>query len=430
MQDYSNMKNKVEIPKGRFWVFTINNYTDANVESIRRIETGRDKTVRGIQCQGEKKGKKGTKHLQGFIIFNNQVRMKTVKTTMECEKAHVEIMKTTEKANLNYTSKTKTYDEEADIFIRNGVFDTVSGERSDIKKITEKLDEGIPLCEAIGDDAPTFVRNHAGLEKYAIMKKKIDKDLHDEYKEIKNYEWQEELYTKLRGNPDNRKIIWIFETVGNIGKSTFMNKYSIENEKDCYVINDIGRVGDATDGLRNWMLTGKKPRTIMIDLARTREEMISIYTFIENLKNGLITCTKYKGEIMRFKSPHIVIFSNWAPEIQIKIGEKHKDSLSRDRWDIHTVNDMKLKKLTVEEVLKMKSENGTENEEKEAEEENEIQEGTEADIINMKQETIKKQAERIKQLEEQVRILTERLKQPIKYEQSTIKVRTKAKPKK
>lgn len=334
--------------KSMCWIFVLNNYKDEDVTHIKSIECGSNQKVRALQCQSEIAPTTKTPHLQGFIIFNKQQRVKGVKGILNNNTIHLEPMKATKKANLDYTSKSESYDEEADIFISLGDFETKQGQRNDIRALAKKIDDGASIKDIAKEDPVSFIKYHAGITKYASLVQKIDKDYLDEMKAIQYREWQQKLHDKISEKANSRKIIWVYEKKGNTGKSTFCNKYSAECESDCYYINEIGKIGDAYDGLRNWMQTGKKPRVILIDLARTKEENISIYTFIENVKNGYITCTKYQGETKRFLTPHIVIFSNWAPAITIKVGDEFKDSLSRDRWDIYTIVGDKLisKKLT------------------------------------------------------------------------------------
>lgn len=64
------------------WIFTINNYTDTDIERIQNIDC---KYV----VYGKEIGENGTPHLQGFIIFNQKKRFSSAK---ECigRRAHIE----------------------------------------------------------------------------------------------------------------------------------------------------------------------------------------------------------------------------------------------------------------------------------------------------------------------------------------------------
>ncbi len=249
----------------RFWVFTINNYNEENIEALKKIECGLDKKVRALQCQGEK-GKQGTKHIQGLIIFNKQQRRTAVMNTLECETVHLERMKTTEKKNVAYTSKSETYDADANIFIRTGIFNMVSGERSDIKTILDKIDQGMQLTDIlVGDDRETYIKNSKGIESYYNMKKRIDPEVVEYMKKQVNRPWQDEVEKITEEPVSDRKIVWIPNPAGNIGKTFFMNKKGVLQEKTCFCMNEITTLGAATDNLRNWINKGNKPKVIILN---------------------------------------------------------------------------------------------------------------------------------------------------------------------
>lgn len=61
-----------------------------------------------------------------------------------------------------------------------------------------------------------------------------------------------------------------------------------------------------------------------MNLSRQAEGALS-YASIEAIKDGLVFSGKYEGGFRLFPKPHIVIFSNWYPDLA---------KLSLDRWDI------------------------------------------------------------------------------------------------
>lgn len=60
---------------------------------------------RYIICQLEKAPETGALHMQAYVVFNNALAMKGVKTIFG-ERAHVEIARGTAKQNIDYCSKT------------------------------------------------------------------------------------------------------------------------------------------------------------------------------------------------------------------------------------------------------------------------------------------------------------------------------------
>jgi len=69
------------------------------------------------------------------------------------------------------------------------------------------------------------------------------------------------------------------------------------------------------------------PRVVIMNLSRQAEGAFS-YAAVESLKDGLVFSGKYEGGHRLFPRPHVIIFSNWFPDLS---------KLSLDRWDIRTL---------------------------------------------------------------------------------------------
>ena len=115
---------------------------------------------------------------------------------------------------------------------------------------------------------------------------------------------------------DNRTINWIYDPIGNNGKSTIANY--LEMYKGAYIITG----GKHADIYRHF----NNNKVVIYDLPRdyidTNE---SIYSTMETFKNGYCLDTKYEGQKKRFIPPHIVVFSNSKPNLS---------KLSLDRWNV------------------------------------------------------------------------------------------------
>lgn len=197
------------------------------------------------------------------------------------------------------------------------------------------------LCERIANQESCFdaIKNCATDLKdviaiSTIFKNKttqIDPKLIEYYNNMTLYPWQQFFFDIVKNEPEhkNRDIYWIYDLIGNIGKSDFTDYLETKFPKTCIVINTIGKVADINDYVRNKINEGIKPEIIIFDLPRTLEDRESLYTNLENLKNGRITCTKYVGASKRYIRPHVLVFANWKPKIS--------KSLSRDRWKIFLV---------------------------------------------------------------------------------------------
>jgi len=66
------------------------------------------------------------------------------------------------------------------------------------------------------------------------------------------------------------------------------------------------------------------PQIVLFNFTRALEGHVS-YTAIESVKDGLVFSGKYEGGTKIFKSPHVIVFSNWHPDVT---------QLTRDRWEI------------------------------------------------------------------------------------------------
>lgn len=84
--------------KHRAWVFTLNNYSDEEENKLFDTPDG----VRYICC-GREIGESGTPHLQGYMVFDNQVRISTCKKLLP--RAHWEVRRGTDKQAREYCMK-------------------------------------------------------------------------------------------------------------------------------------------------------------------------------------------------------------------------------------------------------------------------------------------------------------------------------------
>ena len=124
--------------------------------------------------------------------------------------------------------------------------------------------------------------------------------------------WQSELVAKLSEVPDDRTIHWYYDMEGNKGKSYFAKNYAGSN----YYVNG-GKSADIFYGY-------EYQSVIFFDLARMKQDIVQ-YDVMEAFKNGQFYSTKYESKLVRFNVPHVVVFSNFYPDL---------GKLSSDRWNI------------------------------------------------------------------------------------------------
>ena len=259
------------------WCFTLNNYTNDHYENIVPMcQLHSDKWIIGKEI-----GENGTPHLQGYMHLKKKQRLTEMKTKFGKE-IHFEIAKGDNQQNWIYCSKENNY-------------------------------------------------TYGGNWKLGEMEIDEESDIEDTIIKILK-PWQTECKKLLEIDCD-RKIIWIYEKEGNVGKSAFC-KYMMYH----YDANIITK-GNYSD-IMNRIYNLKKYEMVLFDLCRANGNKVS-YNAIEDIKNGMIFNSKYKTGIKIIASPSIMIFSNEKPEL---------DKLSKDRWEIYNIVNNVLIKVNIEDI--------------------------------------------------------------------------------
>nr|QXP07654.1 MAG: replication associated protein [Arizlama virus] len=134
------------------------------------------------------------------------------------------------------------------------------------------------------------------------------------------YPWQKDLMSVLLEEPDDRTIHWIWENVGNVGKTSFSKYLCVKY--DAIVLN--GKSNDIFYGVQQRLLNKKPLKIVIIDCPRSMMDYIN-YSSIEKVKDGIFFSGKYEGGMCLYNSPHVIVFANEPPKL---------DKMSLDRWKI------------------------------------------------------------------------------------------------
>lgn len=197
----------------------------------------------------------------------------------------------------------------------------------EIKDLCDRISKHGSAADAIANEASSLKDVLAIKTIYDCKNVGMSVKLQERYKNAKLKDWQSDLFARTSVEPTeetSRKVRWVVDVQGNKGKSFFCSFYKYKLPNKSIVLNTTGTIKDMVDVMRNELLDkNNEPWHVMIDLTRTLEDRDSIYTLIEILKTGSITCTKYKGGCYQFFPPHVTIFANWLPKCA---------SLSLDRW--------------------------------------------------------------------------------------------------
>jgi len=131
--------------------------------------------------------------------------------------------------------------------------------------------------------------------------------------------WQQDIVNLVQTEPNDRDIHWYWETTGGVGK-TSLCKYLVVKH-GAIILG--GKAADIRNGILDYLNTnGNVPDIVVINLTRSQETFVS-YEGIENIKDMLFYSGKYEGGMVCGVPPHLIIFSNFAPQ---------KYKVSSDRW--------------------------------------------------------------------------------------------------
>lgn len=139
--------------------------------------------------------------------------------------------------------------------------------------------------------------------------------------------WQSEIITLCEEEPDDRSIYWYYDATGGCGKTTLAKHLCLKYPEE--VLYAGGKSNDIKYGITSFIYNKKGERirnlrVVIFDYTRSTESFVS-YQAIEEVKNGIFYNNKYESRMVIFNPPHVIIFSNFAPDTT---------KLSEDRWNI------------------------------------------------------------------------------------------------
>lgn len=137
------------------------------------------------------------------------------------------------------------------------------------------------------------------------------------------YGWQLKIMEIIKEKPDKRTIHWFWSEKGGVGKTT-LAKYLCVNHKALYIGGKADDIKCAVAAME------KKPIIIIMGIPRCTEHIS--WKGIEEVKDGLFFSGKYESGMCIYNSPHVIVLANEAPDI---------DKLSKDRWNIVKIDDLK-----------------------------------------------------------------------------------------
>lgn len=136
------------------YVFTINNYTPADVEKMGTFFT----QYCGYLCFGLECGESGTPHIQGYLQLKDKARLTFLKKALH-PTAHFEVARGTPAEASDYCKKEHRFTE-------FGIMSTI-GARRDLSELCDAVVAGTRPLELAKTDPEHYVRYHKGLHALA-----------------------------------------------------------------------------------------------------------------------------------------------------------------------------------------------------------------------------------------------------------------------
>lgn len=246
----------------RNWFLTLNNYSQKDIDEILLESYSK------LSMQ-EEKGKQGTAHLQGVIVFKNPKDFQALKKICG-GRIHWEKCRSVKHA----------------------------------KKYCQKTETRFGKQWNYGWDSRVKCKVYDALEVH------------------KPYDWQKDVIDLVQKEPDDRHVYWFWENKGCRGKSALAKHLALKYggckvegaRKDCYF--SLAKKMEKCEE-ENF------PKILIFDIPRCDQGNVN-YHVIEDVKNGYIFSAKYESGDIFLPLMHVIIFANFPPD--------EEEKLSKDRW--------------------------------------------------------------------------------------------------
>ena len=307
--------------RAKNWFITLNNYNDDDILFLRGLTE--NKSVKH-KCVYVLFGREvcpttGTKHIHAVLYFTERIRFnQVVKDVFGHNRCHIEVAK-----DLNRLDK---YIKKDGDFEEYGSRLTKQGDRNDLQRFMNDVKDGLLNGKDIREQYPEICAKYPQF----VMQYVQDHSPGVIVEPYPLFEWQQNLYEKLKHKPDNREILFLVDLNGNSGKSWFCHYYGMLHTDSQVLLP--GKKADMAFILDTFI------RVLFIDAPRSKQGEYLQYDFLEEVKNGIVPCPKYAScnKIFASGPPHVVVCMNEFPDMKkLSADRYHIIEVSRD--DVATV---------------------------------------------------------------------------------------------
>lgn len=137
----------------RAWCFTLNNYADAELSSLRGLATDVSYLILGAEV-----GEQGTPHIQGFVCLKGPLSFNRFKAKLP-PRCHIEPMRGTHQQAAEYCKKDGHFDEYGTL--------PAPGTRTDLRELVERARACKRLSTIANEFPEMFIRYGRGIQTWA-----------------------------------------------------------------------------------------------------------------------------------------------------------------------------------------------------------------------------------------------------------------------
>ena len=297
--------------RAKHWQFTLNNYTDdelALLESLGAsiVDPDGESCSASYLIYGKEVSATGTPHLQGHVSLSARKTLTQIKALI-APRAHFEVVRLLQH-HIEYCKKDGSYSE----FGTPPVAEVSQGKRNDFDLFRATVAGGL-------FDTPELREKHPSImARYPQFARDIRRDLFPQHPPPDHplRAWQREVLAYVDGPVDPRTVLFVIDSAGNAGK-TWFGKHLRSTRQKVQII----RAGKLADMALNYKFDTK---IAIIDVPRAKSEHLQ-YSFLEELKDGVLFSPKYQSRMDYFEPPHVLVFMNTDPDMA---------QLSDDRYRI------------------------------------------------------------------------------------------------
>lgn len=295
----------------KHWIFTLNNWVDADVERLKGLHP---EHVDYITFGYETAPTTGTPHLQGYVVFKQRKRLAGARALIG--EAHMEIKRGTVEQARDYAQKEGVFEEE-------GTLPAEAGHRGDVDAFKEWVlqyhaEHGCaPEEQSYSVEFPgLFLRYRANLKTLVehlcpapVLEEGVLRS------------WQADIWSIIHSAPDDRKVIFLVDPQGGSGK-TWLQRYLLSHLPKRVQVLSSGKRDDVAHAI------DESKDVFLFNIPRGGMEFLN-YTVLEQIKDRMVFSPKYNSRMKLFvhANTHVFVFCNEAPDM---------NKMTRDRY--HVVN--------------------------------------------------------------------------------------------